>query len=164
MRPRAEVKDWADLIWFKGNIHKHAFTMWVANYNRLPTRIRLAAWGMNVPRECCLCASEEETRDHLLLTYDFSKEVWRLVLSVLNPDFQGFRQWSELLSWIQLDSAIAPTVLRKLATQATVFQIWKQQNNILHNAVLLPPFIVFKAVEREVRNSISARRQSNWLR
>ena len=56
-----------DSVWFKGSIPKHSFNMWVANVNRLPTRVRLAALGMNVPTTCCLCALEPETRDHLLL-------------------------------------------------------------------------------------------------
>ncbi|XP_013607564.1 PREDICTED: uncharacterized protein LOC106314188 [Brassica oleracea var. oleracea] len=40
LRPREETKDWVDVVWFKGGIPKHAFTMWVANYDRLPTRSR----------------------------------------------------------------------------------------------------------------------------
>lgn len=31
LRPREEVKDWVDIVWFKGGIPKHVFTMWVSN-------------------------------------------------------------------------------------------------------------------------------------
>lgn len=30
LRPREEVKDWVDVVWFKGSVPKHSFTMWVA--------------------------------------------------------------------------------------------------------------------------------------
>lgn len=59
MRLRSDVKSWADLIWFKGHIPKHAFTMWAANYNSLPTRSRLFSWGMHVPKDCCLCGRNQ---------------------------------------------------------------------------------------------------------
>lgn len=51
VRPRGEIKDWANLVWFKGCVPKYAFNMWVSNLNRLPTRMRLASWDMNVPKE-----------------------------------------------------------------------------------------------------------------
>ena len=44
LRPKAEKKQWVDSVWFKGSIPKHSFNMWVANANRMPTRVRLASW------------------------------------------------------------------------------------------------------------------------
>lgn len=75
LRPRQPVKDWVDVVWFKGVVPKHAFTMWVANYDRLPTRERLAARGMPVPITCTFCSRDTETRDHLLLSCEYSMEV-----------------------------------------------------------------------------------------
>lgn len=43
LRPRQEEVDWCDVVWFKGAVPKHSFTMWVANYDRLPTRNKLAS-------------------------------------------------------------------------------------------------------------------------
>ncbi|KAL0714000.1 hypothetical protein Bca4012_020978 [Brassica carinata] len=39
---RAPVKLWAPNVWFKGAIPRHAFLMWLAQLDRLPTRARLA--------------------------------------------------------------------------------------------------------------------------
>lgn len=64
--PRAEKKSWSSSVWFKGSIPKHAFNMWVAQLNRLPTRARLASWGILNNTDCCLCGREDETRDHSL--------------------------------------------------------------------------------------------------
>ncbi|KAF3517994.1 hypothetical protein DY000_02059606 [Brassica cretica] len=72
LRPRQEKKDWVDVVWFKGAVPKHCFTMWVTNYDRLPTRSRLAGWGMLVSAECAFCSRFDETRDHLMLTCEYS--------------------------------------------------------------------------------------------
>ncbi|CAG7886632.1 unnamed protein product, partial [Brassica rapa] len=84
LRPRETKKQWAELIWFKGAVPKYAFNMWIANADRLPTRTRLASWGLNIPTCCPLCSSHHETRDHLLLTCDFSKEIWRWLFDRLD--------------------------------------------------------------------------------
>lgn len=71
-RPRTTEKDWAKLIWFKGNVPKHAFNMWTAQLNRLPTRVRLASWNTGINLSCTLCLLGQETRDHIMLTCGFS--------------------------------------------------------------------------------------------
>lgn len=65
LRPRQAIKPWVDVVWFKGAIPKLSFTMWTANYDRLPTRARLAAWGMAISPLCPFCSNYEESRDHL---------------------------------------------------------------------------------------------------
>lgn len=52
LRPKQELQVWHDVVWFKGALPKHAFTMWVANYDRLSTRARLASWGLPIPVSC----------------------------------------------------------------------------------------------------------------
>lgn len=75
LRPKSEEKTWVDCVWFKGHVPKLAFHMWIANADRLPTRARLASCGINLSTACCLCSQEVETRDHLLLTCSYSREV-----------------------------------------------------------------------------------------
>lgn len=65
LRPRGQKQEWADKVWFKGHIPSHAFIMWVAQLNRLPTRSRLASWGLQIDTCCCVCNHYHETRDHL---------------------------------------------------------------------------------------------------
>ena len=133
--------------------------MWVANYDRLPTRTRLASWGLQLQTNCCLCSLEPETRDHLLLTCQFNKDVWNQILSRLNPPSQLFWNWSELLSWIRASSPTSPSILRKLAVQATVFHLWRQRNNIYHNNCVMAPAVIANMVYRHVKNIILARRK-----
>ncbi|KAL0790255.1 hypothetical protein Bca101_006501 [Brassica carinata] len=134
LRPRQPDQPWHDVVWFKGAVPKHAFTMWVTNYDRLPTRTRLAAWGLTIPDTCPLCASLPETRDHLFLSCRYTYDIW--------------------------SQAPLSDVCRKLAVQAVIFQIWKQRNNLIHNNAYLPPSSVFRAIDREIRNIISSRRST----
>lgn len=138
MRPKEMAKDWSKSVWFKGSVPKHAFNMWVAHLNRLQTRQRLATWGIRASTSCCLCSQQTETRDHLLIMCDFSAVIWNLVFNRLSPTQLLFSTWAELLSWTRRRSAIAPSLLRKIVSQATVFHLWKQRNNVLHNARLIP--------------------------
>lgn len=55
LRPKADLVSWYESIWFKGATPKHAFTMWIANLDRLPTKSRLTSWGMNIQTICGLC-------------------------------------------------------------------------------------------------------------
>lgn len=90
-----------------------AFNTWVAQLNRLPTRARIARWSPENSPLCCLCNSFDETRDHLLITCDYSAAVWSLVLLRLNRT-SSFHSWSELMSWIRLSSSQSPSTLRIL--------------------------------------------------
>jgi len=51
-----------------------------------------------------------------------------------------------------------PSLLRKVAAQASVYFIWKQRNNMVHNLQHIPPSIIFRCIDREVRNTITSRR------
>ncbi|KAG5374886.1 hypothetical protein IGI04_039482 [Brassica rapa subsp. trilocularis] len=68
---------WTRSVWFKGCIPKHAFTFWVAHLDRLPVRQRLVTWGIDVPDTCVLCNRFSESREHLFLECEYSKDIWR---------------------------------------------------------------------------------------
>lgn len=164
LRPRNQVKVWSDSVWFKGATPKHSFIMWMAQLDRLPTRSRLAAWGMQIPSTCCLCSDFEETRDHLLLRCAFSEHVWNLIQTRLHLSPCIFYTWPSLLAWTKLKTASSPQILRKLVAQAAIYHIWKQRNNFLYNQISVPPYTVFKTIEKEIRNTITARRNRKFFR
>ena len=43
LRNRGHSDGWEKLVWFKGHIPSHAFMLWVAHLDRLPTRERLVS-------------------------------------------------------------------------------------------------------------------------
>ncbi|KAG7600418.1 Pyridoxal phosphate-dependent transferase [Arabidopsis suecica] len=158
LRPKSCFKDWSSSIWSKGAIPRNAFTMWVAQLNRLPTRSRLASWGLDISTDCCLCSEFVESRDHLLLRCAFSIEIWNWIQTRLHLSPCIFYSWHALIAWTKLKTDSSPPILRKLAAQAAVSHIWKQRNNFLHNNVSRPASAICKDIDRELRNTITARR------
>ncbi|KAF3609879.1 hypothetical protein DY000_02046517 [Brassica cretica] len=93
-----------------------------------------------------------------MLTCGFSSELWRTVLQRLTPSQPGFPDWNELLSWVKRSSARGPSLLRKIVAQATVYHIWRQQNDTLHNQSFNPASAVFRIIDREIKLIILERR------
>ena len=158
VRPRARTKGWARSVWFKGAIPRHVFNMWLANLNRLPTKVRLASWGLNISTTCCLCSIQDETRDHLFLQCSYSNVLWNLLFARLDPNHASFFSWEELLSWIRVSTTSAPSTLKKLATQALIYNVWRQRNAAVHLSGFAPVQTTFNSIDRDIRNTISARR------
>lgn len=158
LRPREDRKEWSDVVWIRGGIPKHSFTMWIANYDRLPTRSRLASWGLQISPLCPFCSTHDENRDHLLLACVYSTDIWREVMIRCCSPSTRLTTWSELLSWIRASASRKLLLLRKLATQTTVFHLWKQRNNLIHNQSSISVASVFFGIDRDMKNIISARR------
>ncbi|CAN7125978.1 unnamed protein product, partial [Brassica rapa subsp. narinosa] len=158
IRERQPIRGWHKEVWFKGHIPKHAFTMWIAVLDRLPTRNRLASWGMLTPISCCLCSSSDESRDHIFVECDYTKELWRQMLIKLSDTTRTFDSWLHLLAWCSLNTNKSQKTLRKTAVQAIIYNIWTERNKRIFNNQVLAPSDRFKLVDRTFRNIISARK------
>ncbi|KAG7563624.1 Reverse transcriptase domain [Arabidopsis suecica] len=158
LRNRESEKDWAALVWFKGHTPKHAFHMWISNLDRLPTRARLASWGLQITTECALCGGSVETRDHIFLHCPFTAFLWNRSLSRLGLPIFTFQSWSSLLIWAKAGTSSSPQSLRLLLTQALIYCVWRQRNNLIHNQITIPPLSIFRDIDRLIINSITARR------
>ncbi|RID44063.1 hypothetical protein BRARA_I00884 [Brassica rapa] len=42
--------------------------------------------------------------------------------------------------------------------QCIIYHFWKQRNNEMHNHLVLPPIVLFKLIDRKMRNTITTRR------
>lgn len=164
LRPRGSIQAYAKFIWFSGSTPKHAFHMWITNMNRLPTRSRLYSWGMQVAQHCCICSAHEETRDHLLLSCSYALVIWSEVRRRLHCHVPNFNSWSDLMHWTCASVPRAPSVLKMLVIQVLTYSIWQQRNNMLHNQNLVPALALFKDINRQVINSISALRKRQKFR
>ncbi|KAG2246472.1 hypothetical protein Bca52824_086100 [Brassica carinata] len=125
--------------------------MWVTHQDRLPTRARLATWDPGIDASCLLCDECVETRDHLFLRCSFSEQVWHLVTKPFGD-------------WLSSSDSTCPTTLRRLAAHATIYQLWAERNNRLHNATSATPQRIFKNLDRLIRNSILARKERRKFR
>lgn len=102
-------------MWFKGAIPRHAFHFWVTHLDTLPTRSRLAMWGLPVQHSYCLCDHAVEDRDHLFLRCEVSEDLWSLVLRRLGYRSFWFHTWRAFISWLQSKDSVTTTTLRRLA-------------------------------------------------
>lgn len=158
LRESQPQQAWYSAIWFKGHIPKHAFTMWVAVQDRLPTRCRLSSWGILTPLTCCLCLAADETRDHLFIDCSFTKDIWKMMLLRLSESRQGFDSWNHLLAWYTSVSSKSIRALRGIAVQTIIYSLWIERNNRAFNNQVNTTSDLFKQVDRTIRNIISARK------
>ncbi|CAH2051677.1 unnamed protein product [Thlaspi arvense] len=157
MRPSATPAARAETVWFGYKVPAHAFNFWVAHLDRLPTKSRLQTWGVNIQNVCCLCNSSTETRDHLFLQCSFSHQIWRSVLSRFGTSTLVFTDWQELSTWLNLINCRSTKYLRRIAAHASIYFIWKERNNRLHNGSLISPCSVLQSIDRSVWDTLLAR-------
>lgn len=150
LKPSEAPVQWDKVVWFRGHVSKHAFTFWIVQRDRLPVRKRLLQWRINTTCLCCNYSSNPETRDHLLLQCDFSKQVWNKVLLKLGHTRNILSSWTSLINWLSSRSPPSPTILKRLASQATVFYIWREMNTHLHMEISSTPESTFKIIDRTI--------------
>lgn len=158
LRPKHPKLLWTQSVWFKGCIPKHAFTFWVAHLDRLPVRQKLVTWGMDVPDTCVLCNRLSETRDHLFLDCEYSKDIWAKLFAKLGASPLRVRTWAALVNWLQAARGNRLFTIKHIAAQATIYLIWRERNSRMHAGNLQPHSVVFKQLDRCVRDIVLARK------
>lgn len=160
IRNRAPAVTWSNSVWFKMATPRHAFLMWIAQNDRMPTRVRLASWGLGVSSNCCLCDSAPETRDHLLLRCDISKQVWVLILRRLGYTHSCFITWTSFIEWLSLTDFTTPLILKRIVAHATIYSIWGERNKRLHDGISSTPQMLYKLIDRHIRDTILGKQHS----
>ncbi|XP_010473876.1 PREDICTED: uncharacterized protein LOC104753302 [Camelina sativa] len=157
LRQRSSLQPWTEHVWFKGHIPRHAFIMWLMHLDRLPTRDRLARWGMQLDLCGCLCGSHLESRDHIFLHYEISEVLWSKVTHRLGYSAFSFHIWLAFSVWHDTKDSISPLSLRRLAAQATLYSLWQERNNRYHNNISTDAIVLFKKLERQIRDALLAK-------
>lgn len=160
LREKLPTVPWHNIVWFSGGIPKHKFLTWLFVLNRCPTRDRLRKWGLQVDPKCLLCASADESRDHLLFNCSFSWIIWNIISR--RCSFTPHRSWSATLQ--SLTSFNGSRVSKKLlliAWQATIYTLWTERNHRLHRNCFKPADLLLRQIDILVRNRASSLRDSN---
>ncbi|XP_010555892.1 PREDICTED: uncharacterized protein LOC104825290 [Tarenaya hassleriana] len=92
---------WANLIWHKHHIPKFAFTTWLVNLDRCPTRNRMISSGLHVDPRCLLCQGSEETRDHIFFSCPYSSGIIAGSLGKL-IQIPARLSWNDLIASTQI--------------------------------------------------------------
>lgn len=119
-------------------------------WNRLATRDRIRALGLEVPPSCLLCSGCDKFRQHLFFDCVYSSEIWSYFCSrtQVNPP-TGFE---DCLRWLKTSST-DPNILFivKLIFQAVVYTIWKERNGRLHSSASRPTQAIIQEVKQTIR-------------
>lgn len=122
---------------------------------------RLASWGFDVSTSCMLCSGHGhiETRDHLFIKCVFARVIWdKIFFRIGLPRRTRFSDWDSLMRWTKVRKNSSPPTLRLLILHTLVYSIWRQRNNLTHNQITIPPLAIFKEIDRNIINTITARR------
>lgn len=161
LRPRAETKEWSQVVWFKNMVPKHAFNFWVANLNRLPLNERLHQWGLMDSGLCTLCSTDQESRDHMFLKCMFAADVWDRVKQKLGSPGIRITSWNDLIEWLLSRTGSARRrYLRKIVCQTAVYLIWKERNDRKHGRLPSTSIVIFNKIDRRTKDTLLARRHN----
>ncbi|XP_039013835.1 uncharacterized protein LOC120143623 [Hibiscus syriacus] len=105
--------------------------------DRLPTKDRLARFGIQVDHICGLCGVELESRNHLILECSFAREVWDVILQTCGLHNQPILCWDDSLHWLALNlrgKSLLVCIL-KLAWTGFVYFLWEERKHRLFRGV-----------------------------
>ena len=74
-----EKVPWANLVWSRVSLPRHAFVTWVAIQHRLPTKDQLSRFVQQLDKQCNLCRNAEEDAPHLFQHCTYAREVWSAI-------------------------------------------------------------------------------------
>ncbi|KAE8667867.1 Detected protein of unknown function [Hibiscus syriacus] len=129
IRSRGEKVCWHRLVWFLGHVPKFSLITWMAILDRLPTKNRLARFGIATDGVCGLCSFGLETRNHIFSECTFANETWCAILLLCGLN-QAPLGWNDLLQWLLLNlkGKSLLVYMLKLAWTGFIYCIWEERN------------------------------------
>jgi hypothetical protein len=136
-------------IWRASAPPKVKFFFWLALHGRLWTAERRRRHGLQQGAECTLCDQQDETRDHLLSSCVYTREVWHRLLVLVGFQHLSPTTDSTLADWWQQSRMRVPGSFRRGFDSLMLlisWEIWKERNrrtfdNIFRTPIQLLPFI-----------------------
>ncbi|KAJ9536675.1 LOW QUALITY PROTEIN: hypothetical protein OSB04_un000148 [Centaurea solstitialis] len=125
--PSPTIVPWTRSVWFSGHIPKHAFCLWLAYWNRLPTQDRLVLWKQEPPDwKCSLCGLCLDSHQHLFFECSYAATVWFQITNAIGwLDAPG--TWNEIVGAL-IGPSPPKKFICKIAIAAAVYMIWKERN------------------------------------
>ena len=150
-----QVVGWSEAIWFKHSTPKYSFLAWLEMLNRLSTGDRMTKWDAATNPVCVLCNATDETKDHLYFECDYSREIWRKLMSKLleNRYVEDWRRVILLL--MDKDQTKLITFFTRYAFQVAVYSIWRERNGRRHGESPRNVQKMVQWIDKEVRNRMS---------
>ncbi|KAL0741363.1 hypothetical protein Bca4012_082876 [Brassica carinata] len=152
------IVNWSKIVWIPSGIPKHSFLTRLLILDRCPTRDRLLRWGLPADPSCILCNSAPESRDHLFFSCSYSWTVWSRI--AVRLQLLPHHSWdTEITNMQNLQGPRQLNLLRLLAWQATLYNLWSERNSRLHQQIFKPPNTISLQIERTIRTKLAALRE-----
>ena len=106
--------------------------------------------GWEGPSRCSLCNHAEEKAEHLFISYDFTKEVWRIMIGPIadnlpNSVMELISNWKSLSHFNPSKKSLLKHVWM-WTPKFLCWKIWLERNNIIFKEERrLPPQVAVKA-------------------
>lgn len=155
IRVHSPTVSWSNAVWFKEEIPRCYFIIWLAINQRLPTKDRLISWGMQVPDACVLCDAATESHQPLFFNCPFVKAVWlRFCGRLLTAPPYDINSAITIIQQRSQASQSASWSVLKLILQVMAYNTWKERNaRIFRNEYLSEPGF-FLLVDRTIRDRL----------
>eukprot|EP00253_Pinus_taeda_P026017 PITA_26017 len=144
-----ENPDWK-IIWERNWGPKVSIFIWLASKNKILTWDRIQKKGFNGPSRCCLCNSDGETRNHLLINCPFAKTLWMNTKRTFGKPENAPTEFNEVVFQWNKEIFQCKVVIRSwdLISGFVLWMIWKERNRrIFQNTTKEPEVIWGKAVK-----------------
>ena len=143
---------WAKLVWFKNNIPRASFILWLAVHGKLATLDRVSVYSPQINLLCPLCGLIPESISHIFFACSFSLHIWKNVLLScgvhwMNPPWPLFIDWASS-RW---GGKSFSSIIKKLGLSVTVYLIWIERNNRIFRGVKCAPSVVLKNILSMIR-------------
>ncbi|XP_070055311.1 uncharacterized protein [Nicotiana tomentosiformis] len=89
--------EWKSLIFNNTARPKAKFIIWLMMHGRLTTCDRLSSWKIIVDTQCVMCRKQVETRDHLFVQCEYTKQIWSKLCNWMQKQYLGFIDWHQFL-------------------------------------------------------------------
>jgi hypothetical protein len=158
IRKKEARVQWWKVVWHSVAIPKHAFMLWLVFKDAMITKSRICGWGYEGDCLCSFCRSGTESRDHLFFECSFSYRIWKEILG-LCLIYEPKKYWEEVADWsvVEMRHDCLRSRLCILSLGATVYNLWKHRNDILHGNVLSSEEMIIAKIKGEVRAPIMAK-------
>jgi len=152
------VVKWWKIVWSPTSIPRHSFTLWLVFRDALITKQRMSGWGYTGQILCPFCYGAQESRDHLFFRCSFNRRIWTEIIADCSF-FNVPLDWEDIEVWCLkvMQGKSLKASLGRLCLGATVYHLWKQRNDLLHNNTPRTEEAILTRVRWEARARIVAK-------
>jgi len=131
--------------------------LWLVFRGALVTKEKMCGWGFGGDTLCRFCYSTQENIEHLFFQCSFSRRVWRAAMEgcMTRPEIE----WEKVKDWYEAKFTGRSLManLCRLCLAASIYHLWKLQNDLCHGNTSRTEDVVVKNIRWEVRARVMAK-------